>query len=145
LVYQFCAYVARRVEWESLNTWHPGDALANIRTVTAETSLLDKIENFIKYGKKSLYDVFSSSDSLDKELVYQSGVYKGDNKFAVSLFKLLIPAHNIYEQYYGSRQKRRYYENRVMSLDPSDKWTLAGQSSIVTKVQNLFEDELESE
>jgi hypothetical protein len=124
LIYQFNAYIARRVQWEAMNAYNPSDALSNIRTLTAETSLLDKVESVILYGKKSLYDVFSSSDNLENELIYQSGVYKGENKFLISLFKLFSPAHNAYEQYLGSRAKRRYYENFVMKLDKSEQWLL---------------------
>lgn len=149
LMYQFCAYVARRVQWETLNPYHPSDVVSNIRTVTAEISLIDKVENLLKYGWKSLYDVLSFNDQLNNELIYQSGVYKGDHKLWVSLFKLL-PFHNTWEQYWGSAAKRRYYEHQVMDLDPSDKW--AG-SSVVQLVYGLFnsnnnnyeEDDIEEE
>lgn len=147
LIYQFNAYVARRVQWETMNVYHPSDAISNIRTLTAETSLIDKTWNFLEYGYKSLSDLFSEDDILEQELIYQSGIYKGENKFKVALFKLFVPFHNTYEQYLGSRAKRRYYENFVMRLDKTEKWLYdAGiLSSEDIKTRKMQQEDLQSE
>ena len=134
LLLQLAAYTARRVEWESFNPYRLDDMAANIKTVTAETSLLDKIEQLLtdiapRTSNSHQYEIildianlFGTSFNSDLENKYDSsevkrGVYKGWDKLDRDLFKLFIPYHNTYEQIYGSKNKRRYYENQIMRIE----------------------------
>ena len=42
-------------------------------------------------------------------MIYHSRTFK--------TFMQLTPYHNLYEQWYGSRAKRMYYEKQIMKLD----------------------------
>lgn len=121
LLLQLAAYTARRVEWESFNPYRLDDMANNISTVTAETSLLDKIETIITdYSPRAnLFSTLFNSDPLSEigDNRVKRGVYKGWDKTDRDWFKLLIPYHNAYEQIYGSKEKRRYYENKIMQIE----------------------------
>lgn len=120
LLLQLAAYTARRVEWESFNPYRLDDMYNNINTVTAETSLLDKIETIATdYSPRgNLFSTLFNSDPTSEIGNYRvkRGVYKGWDKTDRDWFKLLMPYHNAYEQIYGSKEKRRYYENRIMQI-----------------------------
>ena len=121
LMLQLAAYVARRVEWESFNPYRLDDMAANIKTVTAETSLLDKVETIITdiSPRSNLFSTLlnSGKENYSDSSEVKRGVYRGWDKLDRDLFKLFIPYHNTYEQIYGSKNKRRYYENQIMRID----------------------------
>lgn len=72
------------------------------------------------------YRVFPQSSLLDTLLGLHSkkplsdritrGVYKGWLRDYKVLMQM-TPLHNLYEQWYGSKMKRMYYEKQIMQLE----------------------------
>ena len=84
--------------------------------------LQDKLQNLIESTSRTyfpfifdnLLDTFlpdSKKKEFNKEV--QRGSYKGWLKVQRDLFKL-TPFHNVYEQYYDSKSKTRYFKNQIM-------------------------------
>lgn len=119
---QLVAYIARRTEWETYTPYRFDDILNNIKSVSAQTGTLDKIDAFKNsLGKRvfpqgSLLDTFLDLDNSNKtdELI-QTGVYQDWTRFDRDIFKF-TPMHNFYEQWNGAKTKRKYYENQIMQL-----------------------------
>jgi len=64
----------------------------------------------------SLYDTFigsSSQKNVDDNIITR-GVYKDWTRLDKAFFQM-FPIHNLYEQWYGSKDKRKYYENQIMN------------------------------
>lgn len=123
LLLQLMAYLGRRTQWETYTPYRPIEMYNNIKSVTAQTSTTDKVEDVINsvlsYAMPagSLFDTFRSGNIKEKNNRYvKRGVYKGFTKFERSIFKL-FPQHNLYEQIYGSKAKRKYYENQIMKIE----------------------------
>ena len=116
------SYLSHRVQWEVLTPYRSTDAFNTVKSPSAATGTIDKIENINEsfwrtyfptvYG--NLYDTFNSQKKLNKyNPVVRTGVYKGWDKFQRDVFKF-TPYHNIFEQLYGADAKDRYYVNEVM-------------------------------
>lgn len=122
LMLQMAAYIARRTQWETYTPYRFDDILNNIKTVSAQTGTLDKFESLGRQAFKyvtptgSLYDTFFKPELRQKTNsdTIKRGVYKDWTKLEKSMFQTL-PIHNVYEQIYGSKDKRKYYENQIMN------------------------------
>ena len=122
LALQLAVYIARRTQWETYTPYRFDDILNNIKTVSAETGTIDKIGSLgtqvVKYitPSASLYDTFLGSGSQRKvdDDIISRGVYKDWTRFDKAFFQM-FPVHNLYEQWYGSKDKRKYYENQIMN------------------------------
>lgn len=126
LLLQFAAFLARRLQWESFTPYRADDLFNNFKTVTAAQSLSDKAEAFCnsfirwQYPQGSLFNTFFSSENKQNDEYnpyVDRGVYKDWYKWERDAFKLFVPYHSAYEQYYDSRSKRKYYQNQIMQLD----------------------------
>lgn len=122
---QLIAYIAIAYQWESFTAYRPTDMFNNIMTVTAAQGVTDRLA----YVWSQMFSFSFSNNSLlnlvfggisgetetkeEKENIVKSGAYKGWDRTLMNMFKL-TPAHNIYEQWYGSEAKRRYFENVIM-------------------------------
>lgn len=114
-------YIAYRSMWESKTPYLFSDLSNNIKTVTAETSVTDKVQNLLDSGLRtylpqsnSLLDTFlTEHKSKEYETNVKRGSYKGWSKVNRDLFKL-TPFHNTYEQYYGGKDKLKYFKNQVV-------------------------------
>lgn len=123
LLLQMLAYLGRRAQWETYTPYRPIEMYNNIKSVTAQTSTTDKLTDLMNsvlsytMPNGSLFDTFLSSNIKNKHnRLVKRGVYQGWTKLERDAFKLL-PQHNLYEQIYGSKSKRKYYENQIMKLD----------------------------
>ena len=119
---QLAAYIARRTQWETYTPYRYSDLFNNIKTVSAQTGTMDKIgalgTQLFKYvtPQASLYDTFigsSSQKTVDDDIITR-GVYKDWTRLGKAFFQM-FPIHNLYEQWYGSKDKRKYYENQIMN------------------------------
>ena len=122
---QLMAYIAIAYQWESFTAYRPTDMFNNIMTVTAAQGVTGRLS----YVFGQMFSFSFSNNSLlnwvlggpsgekekgeEKENIVKSGAYKGWDRTLMNMFKL-TPAHNIYEQWYGSEAKRRYFENVIM-------------------------------
>lgn len=122
LALQLAVYIARRTQWETYTPYRFEDLFNNIKTVSAQTGTIDKIGSLgtqvVKYitPSASLYDTFLGSGSqrnINDDII-QRGVYKDWTRFDKAFFQM-FPIHNLYEQWYGSKDKRKYYENQIMN------------------------------
>ena len=120
---QLIAYIALSYQWESFSAYRPTDIFNNIMTVTAAQSVTDRLSYVFSnmmsfsFSNNSLLNLFAGGQTgetdEEKENIVKSGVYKGWDRTLMNIFKL-TPAHNAYEQWYGSEAKRRYFENQIM-------------------------------
>lgn len=122
---QLIAYIAVAYQWESFTAYRPTDMFNNVMTVTAAQGVTDRLtyvwSNMLSFSfsNNSLLNwVFGGPSGEietkdEKENIVKSGAYKGWDRTLMNMFKL-TPAHNIYEQWYGSEAKRRYFENVIM-------------------------------
>ena len=126
LTLQFCAFLLRRLQWESMTSYRFTDMLNNFKSFTAATSVQDKFWSAIGSinatvaPQFSLYDTFfnpKNKDSNKYDPIVRKGAYKDWYKYQRDLFKLSCPWHNTYEQAFGSIDKRRYYENQIMQME----------------------------
>jgi hypothetical protein len=97
--------------------------LNNIKSVSAQTGTLDKFDalrNMVErriFPQGSLFDgVLGLSNNKQVSELITRGVYEGHTRTFKTLMQL-TPYHNLYEQWYGSRQKRAYYEKQIMKLE----------------------------
>ena len=123
LALQLAAYIARRTQWETFTPYRFDDMLNNIKSVSAQTGTIDKfdaLKNTITrrvFPQGTLFDTMLglSSKKPLSDLI-QRGVYK-DHSRTFKTFMQLTPYHNLYEQWYGAKAKRMYYEKQIMKLD----------------------------
>ena len=123
LALQLAAYIARRTQWEVFTPYRLDDMLNNIKSVSAQTGTIDKfdaLKNTITrriFPQGTLFDTMLglSSKKPLSELI-QRGVYQ-DHSRTFKTFMQLTPYHNLYEQWYGAKAKRMYYEKQIMKLD----------------------------
>lgn len=123
LALQLAAYIARRTQWEVFTPYRMSDIFNNIKSVSAQTGTLDKLESLSNTVSRRIFPQGFLLDTLlglDKKTpmsdIIQKGVYEGHSKLYKALMQL-TPYHNLYEQWYGSRQKRKYYEKQIMKMD----------------------------
>lgn len=123
LALQLAAYIARRTQWETYTPYRWDDILNNIKSVSAQTGTLDKFDAFFNMVSRRLFPRSSLLDTLlglhgGKPLSDRitRGVYKGWLRDYKVLMQM-TPLHNLYEQWYGSKMKRMYYEKQIMQLD----------------------------
>lgn len=123
LALQLAAYIARRTQWETFTPYRFDDMLNNIKSVSAQTGTLDKMDAFKNmitrrvFPQGTLFDTMLGLSSNKKvEELIQRGVYKDHSRTFKTLMQL-TPYHNFYEQWYGSKAKRMYYEKQIMKLD----------------------------
>lgn len=123
LALQLAAYIARRTQWETYTPYRWDDMLNNIKSVSAQTGTLDKFDalrNMVErriFPQGSLLDgVLGLSNNKQVSELITRGVYEGHTRTFKTLMQL-TPYHNLYEQWYGSRQKRAYYEKQIMKLE----------------------------
>lgn len=119
---QLTAYIARRTEWEVYTPYRFDDILNNIKSVSAQTGTLDKVDALKNsvgrhiFPQGSLLDTFLDLDNKQRtDDIISTGVYKDWSRFDRDMFKFM-PVHNFYEQWNGSKTKRKYYENQIMQL-----------------------------
>lgn len=123
LALQLAAYIARRTQWETFTPYRFDDMLNNIKSVSAQTGTIDKfdaLKNTITrrvFPQGTLFDTMLglSSKKPLSDLI-QRGVYQ-DHSRTFKTFMQLTPYHNLYEQWYGAKAKRMYYEKQIMKLD----------------------------
>lgn len=123
LALQLAAYIARRTQWEVFTPYRFDDMLNNIKSVSAQTGTLDKfdaLKNTLSrriFPQGSLFDTLLEGKS-NKQIsdIISRGVYEGHSRMYKS-FMQLTPYHNFYEQWYGSKAKRGYYEKQIMKLE----------------------------
>lgn len=140
---QMIAFLARRVQWEFYTPYRANDLFNNIKTPTAQTGTVDKIETALKrlwgtfIAKNALLDTFltwfsrknkNDQNYSDESEYVNRGLYSdsetrkqllGDRrwkKWERDVFKI-FPAHHLYEQINDSKTKRKYYENQIMQLN----------------------------
>ena len=123
LALQLAAYIARRTQWETFTPYRFDDMLNNIKSVSAQTGTLDKMDAFKNmitrriFPQGTLFDTMLGLSGNKKiEELIQRGVYKDHSRTFKTLMQL-TPYHNFYEQWYGSKAKRMYYEKQIMKLD----------------------------
>lgn len=123
LALQLAAYIARRTQWETFTPYRFDDMLNNIKSVSAQTGTLDKMDAFKNmisrriFPQGSLFDtMLGLSNNKKIEELIQRGVYKDHSRTFKTLMQL-TPYHNLYEQWYGAKAKRMYYEKQIMKLD----------------------------
>lgn len=123
LALQLAAYVTRRVQWEVFTPYRMSDIFNNIKSPSAQTGTVDKFSNLFSQLTKKAFPQGSLLDTLlgldqkvQKSDVIIRGVYEGHTKLYKALMQI-TPYHNLYEQWYGSKQKRMYYEKQIMQLD----------------------------
>lgn len=123
LALQLAAYIARRTQWETFTPYRFDDMLNNIKSVSAQTGTLDKMDAFKNmisrriFPQGSLFDtMLGLSNNKKVEELIQRGVYKNHSRTFKTLMQL-TPYHNLYEQWYGAKAKRMYYEKQIMKLD----------------------------
>ncbi|WP_173431847.1 hypothetical protein [Sharpea azabuensis] len=124
-LYQLIVYILTRFMWESYTPYRAEDLFNNVKSPSAATSMMDKLESaghsFYKtiFPQQTLYDTFFNSESSSKQLydpnvkrgVYKNMPYPLNKKLGRDLFKLFVPAHNAVEQWYDARTKENYYTN----------------------------------
>lgn len=123
LALQLAAYIARRTQWEVFTPYRKEDILNTIKSVSAQTGTIDKfdaLKNTISrrvFPQGTLFDTMLglSSKKPLQELI-QRGVYQ-DHSHTFKALMQLTPYHNLYEQWYGAKAKRMYYEKQIMKLD----------------------------
>lgn len=123
LALQLAAYIARRTQWEVFTPYRFDDMLNNIKSVSAQTGTLDKFDALKNTISRRIFPQGSLFDALlegknNKELsdIITRGVYEGHTR-TYKTFMQLTPYHNFYEQWYGSKAKRSYYEKQIMKLE----------------------------
>lgn len=123
LALQLAAYIARRTQWETFTPYRFDDMLNNIKSVSAQTGTLDKMDAFKNmisrrvFPQGSLFDtMLGLSNNKRVEELIQRGVYKDHSRTFKTMMQL-TPYHNLYEQWYGAKAKRMYYEKQIMKLD----------------------------
>lgn len=123
LALQLAAYIARRTQWETFTPYRFDDMLNNIKSVSAQTGTLDKFDALRNTFERRLFPQGSLLDgvlglSSKKPLseLIERGVYQGHTRTYRTLMQL-TPYHNLYEQWYGSKQKRAYYEKQIMKIE----------------------------
>lgn len=134
---QFLALTLRQFQWEAYTPYRLDDTLSNLKSVSASTGTIDDIENSVSalenftgyflsgyFSSRTstnpvgvLYDTLLWGESYDDPTkIIRSGPYKGNTK-GEKIFYKLFPYSNMYEQYYGSKEKRKYIENQIMKLN----------------------------
>lgn len=122
---QLLAYIMVRTRWEAFTPYRADDIFNNLKTVSAQTGTMDKIDalnnDMIKWimPQGDLYNTFLRphiKESKQYNPVVQRGIYEGWYKGYRDMFKFL-PVHNMYEQINGSKQKRDYYTNQIEKLN----------------------------
>lgn len=123
LALQLAAYIARRTQWEVFTPYRFDDMLNNIKSVSAQTGTIDKFDALKNTISRRIFPQGSLFDALlegknNKELsdIITRGVYEGHTR-TYKTFMQLTPYHNFYEQWYGSKAKRSYYEKQIMKLE----------------------------
>ena len=127
LLLQFMAYLTRSAEWELSTPYRIDELISAFKSPSAALSTIDKVQAITQgifdvaintmFPRGSLLDLFrDSGTNIINDDVYKTGVYQNKNKLLVKFFKA-HPIHNLYEQYYGSRLKDRYFENQIMHID----------------------------
>lgn len=123
---QLLTYISMRGLWESQGPYLMSDLANNFKTVMAATSITDKIQNlsesflrtyFPRATTGGLFDtLLQSTNKTEYVPVVKRGAYKGWSKLNRDLFKF-TPMHNAYEQYYGTKDKIKYFKNQVMKVN----------------------------
>lgn len=120
---QLAAYIARRVQWEVFTPYRMSDIFNNIKSPSAQTGTLDKFANLSGELQNRIFPRGVLLDTLlglnpndEKSDIITRGVYKDHTRLYKYLMQM-TPYHNLYEQWYGARQKRSYYEKQIMQLD----------------------------
>lgn len=116
-------YIQYRSLWESKTPYLFDDLFNNIKTVSAGTSGIDKVQNLLESTSRtyfpdisnSLLDTFFSGNKKEYDEYVKRGAYKGWLKSNRDFIKL-TPFHNVYEQYNDSESKLRYFKNQVMKI-----------------------------
>lgn len=123
LALQLAAYIARRTQWETFTPYRFDDMLNNIKSVSAQTGTLDKFDALRNTLERRIFPQGSLFDTLlgissKKPLsdMIERGVYKGHSRNYKTLMQM-TPYHNLYEQWYGSKAKRAYYEKQIMKIE----------------------------
>lgn len=123
LALQLAAYIARRVEWEVFTPYRMSDIFNNIKSPSAQTGTIDKFANFTSQITKRIMPQGTLLDTLlgldqkvQKSDIIMRGVYEGHSRLYRAMMQM-TPYHNLYEQWYGSKQKRNYYEKQIMQID----------------------------
>ena len=123
LALPLAAYIARRTQWEVFTPYRFDDMLNNIKSVSAQTGTIDKFDALKNTISRRIFPQGSLFDALlegknNKELsdIITRGVYEGHTR-TYKTFMQLTPYHNFYEQWYGSKAKRSYYEKQIMKLE----------------------------
>ena len=88
-----------------------------------QTGTLDKFSNLWSQLSRRAMPQASLLDTLlglepksEYNDIIMRGVYEGHSRMYKALMQL-TPYHNLYEQWYGSKQKRSYYEKQIMQLN----------------------------
>lgn len=123
LALQLAAYIARRVQWETFTPYRFDDMLNNIKSVSAQTGTIDKMDAFKNmisrriFPQGTLFDnVLGLSSKKPYNELIERGVYKDHTRTFRTMMQL-TPYHNAYEQWYGAKQKRKYYEKQIMKME----------------------------
>lgn len=132
----FMAFIARGVQWETNTAYRFEDVFNNVKTPTADLSLVDKVEGVAMQTYKTMFprtslletslSLFNGDDDgieafeyVDRGLYAHSDLREdlfGDSRFTrleKALFKL-IPLHHTYEQIFDSKSKLNYYEKNII-------------------------------
>lgn len=134
-VLQFIAYLAVRVQWETMSAYRGTDILNNIRSATAATSLTDGIDqvfqtfNSIKIPENSLWNLYTNFIPLDfqnenlkenNQMVTRGAYFKFGQDIGIDITKSdralikITPFKNLIQQRYGAKDSRNYYMKQVM-------------------------------
>lgn len=122
---QLLAYIMVRTRWEAFTPYRTDDIFNNLKTVSAQTGTMDKLDaltnDVIKWvmPQGDLYNTFLRPHIKNRKEynpVVQRGIYTNWYKSWRDAFKFL-PIHHIYEQVNGSKQKRDYYTNQIEKLN----------------------------
>ena len=105
-ILKMLTYIAYRGLWESKTPYLFSDLANNIKTVTAATSVTDKVQNLIESSTRTympwtnnLWDTFLDKHTKKYETKVKRGSYKGWYKTDRDLFKLTpMRMNNIMDQ-----------------------------------------------
>lgn len=121
LLLQSIAYWLRASQFEITGPYNLEDLMSTIKSPTASTSVLDKINSFTHsttdYMLENLLYNLSLIDEEPNDVVGKNSAYTGWNKVQKSVMQL-TPYHNEYEQdsATGVKQKHNYLARRQMHI-----------------------------
>lgn len=119
IILQMIAYWLKATQFETHAPYNTSDIISTIKSPTASTSILDKVQYFgqstVDYAiAESLLNLSLTEDK--PKPIGKNSIYEGWSKPAKGAFQLFLPFHNEWEQSTarGNKQKRNYMERQIL-------------------------------